>query len=190
MLVSLNLAFGALAMAVGLLYMIREVQGVPLIETTPLIHIIAGAIFMTGFGLGIMWVLASVKVLKGIKGIRREFRGHSGPVPDEMLTGWIVRMLTHYRENKKIIPWMITISRLGGCCFVTLGIVNILQGCSVGGTGMERLVPFAAAAINLVIGLVTIAISIGFHRYAHAWDIRLAETARNETILERTLEQR
>ena len=88
---------------------------------------------------------------------------------------------------------MITISRLGGCCFVTLGIVNILQGVTAwnaGGNWMDLAVPFVAAAINLAIGIATIAISIGFHRYAHAWDIRLDETSRNETLLERTLEQR
>lgn len=193
MLVLLNMAFGALAMAFGMQYMIMAVLGLPLVQTSPSLRVLAGAISLAGFGLGFMWILSSTKILRGIKGIRREFRSHEGPVPDETLTGWIVRMLAHYRENKKIIPWMITISRLGGCCFVTLGIVNILQGVTAwnaGGNWMDMALPFMAAAINLTLGIATIAISIGFHRYAHAWDIRLAETARNETLLEQTLEHR
>nr|WP_320160525.1 hypothetical protein [uncultured Methanoregula sp.] len=193
MLVSLNMAFAALAMAFGMQYMILAVSGLPLVQTAPPLRVLAGVISMVGFGLGMMWILASVKVLRAIKGIRREFRSHEGPVPDDMLTGWIVRMLTHYREYKTILPWMITISRLGGCCFITLGIVNVLQGFaagSAGGNWLDMALPIMAAAINLTIGIVTILISIGFHRYARAWNIRLDETARNETILEQTLEKR
>ncbi|WP_321505559.1 hypothetical protein [uncultured Methanoregula sp.] len=193
MLVLLNMTFGALAMAFGMQYMIMAVIGLPLVPTTPALRMLAGVISMVGFGLGLMWILTSAKVHRGIKGIRREFRSHEGPVPDEMLTGWIVRLLANYREHKRILPWMITISRLGGCCFVTLGIVNILQGIAAGNSGgnwMEIALPFGAAAINLTIGLVTIAISIGFHRYSRAWDQRLDAAALNESILERALEER
>jgi len=191
-LVLLNMAFGALAMAFGMQYMIMAVLGLPLAQTAPTLRVLAGAISMAGFGLGLMWILSSTRVLRGMRGLRREFLNHAGPVPDEMLTGWIVRMLAHYREHKKILPWMITISRLGGCCFVTLGIVNILQGIAAGNAPnwMEIALPFGAAAINLTIGIVTIVISIGFHRYSRAWDERLDATANNESILERTLEQR
>jgi hypothetical protein len=102
-------------------------------------------------------------------------------------------MMAQYRENKKILPWMITVSRLGGCVFIALGAVNLLQGFSAGqagGAGMNGIFPFVAGAINLAIGFATIAISIGFHRYSAAWERRLDESTRNETILERTLEQR
>jgi hypothetical protein len=55
---------------------------------------------------------------------------------------------------------------------------------------MDVILPFVAGAINLAIGIATIAISIGFHRYCAAWERRLDESTRNEKILERTLEQR
>jgi len=192
-LVLLNMAFGALAMAFGMQYMIMAVLGLPLVQTAPALRVLAGIISMIGFGLGLMWILTSARVLRGMRGIRREFRSHAGPMPDELLTGWIVRMLAHYREHKPILPWMITISRLGGCCFVTLGIVNILQGMTAlnaSGAWGDIALPFGAAAINLAIGIVTIIISIGFHRYSRAWDERLDATANNESILKRTLEQR
>ena len=192
-LVLLNMAFGAFAMAFGMQYMIMAVLGLPLVQTAPALRVLAGAISMIGFGLGLMWIHTSTRVLRGMRGIRTEYRNHAGPVPDEMLTGWIVRMLAHYREHKQILPWMITISPLGGCCFVTLGIVNILQGTgagNAGGTWLEIVLPFGAAAINLTIGAVTIAISIGFHRYSRVWDERLDAATKNESILKQSLELR
>ena len=191
-LVILNMAFGALAMAFGLMYMTMAVLGLPLAQTSPPLRVLGGVISMIGFGIGLMWILNSVKVHRGIKGIRREFLNHAGPVPDEMLTGWIVRLLARYREYKRIFPWMITISRLGGCCFVTLGIVNLLQGISAMNTGnwLNPAIPFIAAIINLTIGAVTIITSIGFHRYSLAWDRRLEATTINESVLEHALEQR
>jgi len=190
MLVLLNMAFGALAMAFGIQYMVRAVLGMPLVQTDPALRILAGIIALVGFGLGLMWISTSAKVLKGMKGIWKDVRSHDGPVPDETLAGWIVRMMAQYRENKTILPWMITVSRLGGCVFVALGIVSLLQGITDGVTGIDAIFPFAAAAINLAIGIAAIAISLGFHRYSVAWDRRLDEVAKSETILEQTLEQR
>jgi hypothetical protein len=120
------MAFGALAMAFGLQFMIAAVLGLPLVQTTPPLRVLAGAISMIGFGLGLMWVSTSAKVIRGTKGIRKDVRSHEGPVLDETLAGWIVRMMAQYRENKKILPRMITVSRLGGCVFVALGAVNLL----------------------------------------------------------------
>jgi len=193
MLALLNMAFGALAMAFGIQYMVRSVLGLPLAQADPALRVLAGVIALVGFGLGLMWISTSAKVIRGMKGIWKEVRSHDGPVPDETLAGWIVRIMAQYRENKKILPWMITVCRLGGCVFVALGVASLLQGISAGqtgGAGIDGIFPFVAAAINLAIGIATIAISIGFHRYSVAWDRRLDETAKNETILERTLEQR
>lgn len=193
MLALLNMAFGALAMAFGIQYMIRAVLGLPLEQTAPALRVLAGLISLIGFGLGLMWISTSAKVLKGMEGIRRDMRSHNGPVPDETLAGWIVRMMAQYRENKKILPWMITIGRLGGCVFVALGAVNIFEGFSAGqagGAGLDGILPFVAGAINLAIGIATIAVSIGFHRYSAAWERRLDESTKNEKILEQTLEQR
>jgi len=192
MLALLNMAFGALAMAFGLQYMISAVLGLPLVQTAPALRLLAGTISMIGFGLGLLWIVTSAKVLKGIKGIRREVKTREEPVPDEVLTGWIVKMMAQYRENKKILSWMITICRIGGCVFVTLGIVNLLQGIPVTllpESGLGALVVFIAAAINLIIGIATIGVSIGFHRYSAAWDRRLTEAAKNEKILGQALEQ-
>jgi hypothetical protein len=192
-LVLLNIVFGALAMAFGISFIITSVLGLTGGQMPPVLRILAGVLFMTGFGLGLSWVLSSAKVLKGITAIRRKYRECSDPVSAEILTGWIVRLVTHYRENKETIRWMTLICAIGGCAFLALGILNIVQG--IAGLAVStdfwmRGLPFIAAVINLTIGFSSLLFYRYFRRYSAAWDLRLDETARSETILERTLEQR
>jgi hypothetical protein len=192
-LVILNIVFGALAMAFGMQFMISSVLGLAGGQIPVVLRILTGAISLAGFGLGLSWVISSVKILKGITGIRREYRECPGPIPDEILTGWIVRLTAHYRENRETIRWMTLICALGGCAFLVLGILNLVQGISwLTGTGIAwfQVLPFVAAGINLTIGLSSLLFCGYFRRYSAAWDLRLAETARSEAILEETLEQR
>jgi len=189
-LVILNMVFGALAMAFGMQFMIASVMG--LVEGEIPLHVLAAAISLAVFGLGLSWVVSSAKVLKGVTGIRREFSEYPGPVPAEVLTGWIVRLMTHYRENRETIRRMTVICALGGCAFLAVGVLNLIQGITwtadANASWIQGL-PFIAAGINLAIGLASLLFCGYFRRYSAAWDLRLDETARSETILERTLEQ-
>ena len=192
-LVILNTVFGALAMAFGMQFMIASVLGFTGGQIPPVLRILAGAISLAVFGLGLSWVLSRAKVLKGITGIRREYRHCSGLVSAEILTRWIVRLMAHYRENKETIRWMTRICALGGCAFLALGVLNIIQGIAGLAVSTEiwmQGLTFIAAGINLAIGLSSLLFCLYFRRYSAAWDLRLDETARSETILERTLEQR
>jgi hypothetical protein len=192
-LVLLNLVFGALAMAFGIQYIVTLVLDLSVLQTNPVLRLFAGVITMVGFGLGLSWVLTSTRMLRGIKDIRRESRECKEPVPPDALTGWIVRMTAHYRENQTILRRMIVICRLGGCVFVALGMVNLLQGFAIGSAGGDwgfLIFPFIAAAINLTIGFATIMISIGFHRYSVSWDQRLITAVRSEDALQHIMERR
>lgn len=188
------MAFGALAMAIGLQYIVAyEILKIPGWQIAPLIPALSGIVALICFGLGLMWVVTSARILKGVKGVRREYRDHVGEIPDELLTCWIVRILAQYRENRQRFQWMITICRLGGCVFVTLGIVNLIQGFATPvfpAVGFAGIFPFIAAAINLTIGLCAIAISIEFHRYATIWDERIKTAAHSENALQCALERR
>lgn len=191
-LVILNIVFGALAMAFGMQFMIASIMGLTAGQTPAILSVFAGAISLAGFGLGLSWVLSSAKVLKGITGIRREYSECTDPVSAEILTGWIVRLMAHYRENKETIRRMIFICALGGCAFPAFGILNLVQGITgLAGSGASwtQGLPFVAAGINLTIGFSSLLFCRYFRRYSAAWDLRLDETARSETILERTLEQ-
>jgi len=189
-LVILNMVFGALAMAFGMQFMIASVMGFA--EGEIPLNVLAGAISLAGFGLGLSWVLSSAKVLKGITEIRREYSECRDPVPAEILTGWIVRLTAHYRENRETIRRMTVICALGGCAFLAIGVLNLVQGITWTAdpdTSLIQALPFIAAGINLSIGLASLLFSGYFRRYSAAWDLRLDETARSETILERTLER-
>lgn len=189
-LVILNMVFGALAMAFGMQFIIASVTGLE--EGEIPLHVLAGAISLAVFGLGLSWVISSAKVLKGITGIRREYSEFSGPVPAEILTGWIVRLTAHYRENRETIRRMTVICALGGCAFLAIGVLNLIQGITwtaEANASWTQGLPFIAAGINLTLGLASLLFCGYFRRYSAAWDLRLDETARGETILERTLEQ-
>jgi hypothetical protein len=118
--------------------------------------------------------------------------GGKGPVSAEMLTGVIVRMMAHYRENWKAIWRMNLISTLGGCIFLVLGVLNLVQAISawLSAAGIvSLLLSFIAAAINLTIGLVSLLFSSWFRRYARAWDHRLIEASHSEEALKNAMEQ-
>jgi hypothetical protein len=124
MLVLLNLVFGALALGFGMQVIVATVlactAGEPASPVLFAIRIVAGG---AGACIGFFWILASARILRGIQGVRREYRGsvRAGTVPPETLTGWIVALLAHYREDRTLI-WRITIvSIFGGVLFLALG---------------------------------------------------------------------
>jgi len=114
------------------------------------------------------------------------------PASLEALTGLIVRMMAHYRENWKAIWRMNLISTLGGAVFLTLGMLNLFQGISAWlstGDLVSLLLSLVAAGINLTIGVVSLLFSAWFRRYSWAWDHRLIEASQSEEALKHTLEQ-
>jgi hypothetical protein len=187
-LVLLNIVFGALAIAFGVQFMVSSVHDITTEQSLPLIRIIAGSLSMVSFGLGIAWIISSVKIFEHIEEIRSEFKDLNGPVPDEVLTVGIVRMLSHYRENKKTITIMILVCTLGGFCFLALGILNVVQGISAT-DALTRLLSLIAAAINLTIGIVSLRFCRYFQNYSAAWDRRLEEVTRSEDALQHAMEQ-
>jgi len=187
----LSLVFGALAMAFGLQFIVAAVvamAGSGTLGLLPLVQVLLGwAAAVVGF----RWILSSAKILKGVNRIRRDYRAMEGPVSDEAVTGLIVRMMAHYRENWKTIWRMNLIAILGGAVFLALGVVNILQGIAAwyAGTGLMSFFAFFAGGLNIAIGLAALLTSAGFRRYARAWESRLAEAGQSEETLKKSMEQ-
>ena len=149
--------------------------------------------------------------IEPLSGVIRTGAGAIGigkePVSPEALTGLIVRMMAHYRENWKTIWKMNLISTLGGCIFLALGVLNLFEGVSsvlagtgaayvfivqeglTSGIGRTLFISFFAAAINLTIGGVSLLFSSWFHRYSGAWDHRLIEASHTEETLKNAMEQ-
>lgn len=189
-LVLLNMAFGALAMASGMQYMVMAVLG-QTGSMLPAVRFAAGVFAMVGFGLGLSWVVSSARILEGIRIVRRAVRDCREPVPDEVLTGWIVSVAAHYRGNRDRIRWMAVVCLLGGCVFLALGILAGLEFFSVsisGGTvTINSLLVIPAAALTLGIAAVSLASSYYFSRLAKVWDRRVGDVDRSRENLAEAL---
>ena len=203
----MNLVFGALAMAFGMQFIVTAALAMAAAGTFqwfPAFQVLLGwAAAVVGF----RWIFSSIKILKGVTKIRREYRAMEEPVPGETLTGLIVRMMAHYRENWKAIWRMNLISILGGCIYLALGVLNLYEGISAllagsgpayvfiiqeglaSGVGRTLLISFFSAAINLTIGVVCLRFSSWFRRYARAWDRRLVEASQKEEALKNVMER-
>jgi hypothetical protein len=189
-LVLLNTAFGALTMAFGMQFIVTSMLGLPAGQTGIVVRLLTGILSLVCFGTGFAWVLASARILRGVTSVRREYRKSTEPVSGEILTGWIVRLMAHYRKNRETIHWMTIICALGGCIFLALGILNLVQGffaLSLSGSVLIRILPFIAAAINLTIGLASLLFSTWFRKYSAVWDHRMEEASRSEDTLKKSL---
>jgi hypothetical protein len=96
-----NLVFGALAMAIGMQFIVVTALALSSGTTVTLPSLLLAATGAAGVILGLWWIITSSHILKGIKSIRRGYRNRRDPVTDETLTGWIVTMMAHYRENTR-----------------------------------------------------------------------------------------
>ncbi len=184
----LNLVFGALVLAFGVQFVVLSLSTLVQMGTyglVPLLQLLVGA---TGSVLGMRWIVFSAKILKGVGPIQREYRRMKKPLDNEILTEMIIRLVSHYRENQKTIQKMIFLCALGGCVYIALGIVNIIQSAFMG-TTLPVILGLVAAGGNIVIGLVALRSSLWFRRYTTAWDQRLELAVRSEETLRQALDR-
>ncbi|MFA6226649.1 MAG: hypothetical protein WC620_10895 [Methanoregula sp.] len=168
----LNLVFAAIAIAIGVQYVVTAILSQtidPLIPGFPVIlglRIFTGAIAMICFGLGISWILSTIRIYEGIVRIKEDLGRDGDAITDERLTCLIVRMLAHYRDNRKTIRAMILICTLGGGAFFELGIANSLKVLSVTSGGfaftLDNLLLIPAMLFSLAISLAQPALIVLF----------------------------
>jgi hypothetical protein len=186
-----NLVFAALAIASGILYFIAAVTGMTADLPGPWLRIITGAIAMVCMGLGLSWLLSSLAVFEGIEEIKDDLDREGNDVSDNRITCLIVRMLAHYRDNRKTIFTMIRVCTAGGVCFFILGIATSLEAISItpGGIGVSlnnfRVIP--AMLFSIGIASMTLISSRFLSRYADVWDRRLHEIEESECVMKKTL---
>ena len=193
----LNLVFAAIAIAIGVQYMVTAIIGQtldPLIPGFPVIpgfRIFTGAVAMVSFGLGIRWILSTVRIYEGIVTIKDDLTRNGDAITDERLTCLIVRMLAHYRDNRTTIRTMILVCTLGGVLFFMLGIANSLKVLSVTSTGfaftVDNLLLIPAMLLTLGISLASLLSSYYFSRFSLVWERRLHEIGESEWSLKQKL---
>ena len=178
-------------MAFGVQFIVTSVLGLTSGETLSVFRIVTAAISMVCFGLGISWIISSAEIMEGISEIREEFRSRQEPVSEETLTSGIIRMIAHYRENRKTIQRMILVCTLGGICFLVLGIMNSLELISFsltsGSFTLNSYLLIPSALLTLGVALVSLLSSYYFRNFSKAWDLRLQEADRSGDMLKKSM---
>lgn len=143
--------------------------------------------------MGLGWLLTSIRIFEGVEAIKDDLDEKGGGIRDEDLTRLIVRMLSHYRDNRATVRTMILVCTLGGCCFFALGIIGSLEYLSVSTDDIVftlngyLVIPFML--LTLGVALISLASSYYFSRFAKVWDERLGELEESEVLLKETLER-
>ena len=190
-LVLLNMVFGAMAMAFGMQSAVALLTGVSGMQAGVILKAGIMALSAIIFGLGFCWVLLAARTIKDVAPIRREFRRHKGPVPDDTLTCWMVRTTAGYRGNRRTIQAMVMVCTLGGVCFLILGLLNSLElyspGLTSGQVTVNTLLLVPAALLTLGVAVVSLGSSWYFSKFSKIWGSRTDEIARSEPMLAETL---
>jgi len=187
----LNLVFAAIALALGVQYIVTAILAQGADPAAAGLRMFTGAVALVCFGLGIGWILVTVRIFEGIVEIKDDLETEGTAITDNRLTCLIVRMLALYRDNRKTISTMILVGTLGGVCFFVLGIANSLKVLSVSLGGfaftLDNLLLIPAMLLTLGIALASLLSSYYFSQFAKVWDRRLHEIDESECALKTTL---
>ena len=190
-LVILNLCAGAVAIVfvtVSLVMNFLPSGAPPVLSGIFTVWVAAGVASVL---LSVLWITLSVKILNGIQGIWRGYTRRTEPVPDKILTGWIIATATAYRKNRGTIRTMILVCMASGVCLLAFGITGSLESysvCLTSGTltfSNWHIIP--PALIALFIALVSLASSWHFAKFSRISDGRQHEIERGAEQLERSL---
>jgi hypothetical protein len=193
----LNLVFAAIAIAIGVQYVVAAILAqtldpfIPGFPVIPGFRILTGAIALCSFGLGVSWILATVRIFSGIATIKKDLERNEGSLTGERLTCLIVRMLSHYRDNRTTIRTMVMVCTLGGLCFFVIGIANSIKFLSVSSGGfaftLDNLLLIPAMLMTSGISLASLFSSWYFSQFAQVFEGRLHEIGEAECALKKKL---
>lgn len=186
-----NLIIGAVASAAGILYIIAAILGLTAGLVSPELRVIAGAIAMVCFGLGVSVFHVTLGISRGLRAIKNKLDAEGPAVTDERLTCLIVQMTAYYRDIRKTLGTIILIGPLCGLCVFFLGIVTGLEAFSITASGfsvtLDSRVMLLAQIITLAIVVASLLSSHYFTKFSMAWNHRIAEIEASECRLKKTL---
>ena len=182
----LNIAFGAVAMALEISFGVQNVLALVEGKNLLLPQLAFAIIGLLAFGISLRWLLSSVEVLDGITDIKNDYEEKTKS-DDENTTGLIVKMMAHYRDNKSTIHRLSLLSRIAGVCFLASGIVQLLSSI-IAGTPTFDIAAVAGSILSLGVGSSGIIIPHFFKNYSSVWEYRLQQSVEAERELNKELE--
>jgi hypothetical protein len=188
---STNLIIGAIAITAGILYILAAILGLTTSLVSPEFRIIAGAIAMVCFGLGISVLHFTLSIARGIWTIKNKLDAEGPAITDDRITCLIVQMIAYYREIRKTLGTIILIGPLCGLCIFVLGIMTGLETFSLTPGGfsltMNNGITILAQVLVLAIVLSSLLSSHYFTKFSMAWNQRIAEIEASECALKQKL---
>jgi hypothetical protein len=141
--------------------------------------------------LSVAWVALSAKILAGTRRVWQEYKEAQEPVPDTVLTGWIVRTVAGYRKNRGMFRSMIPVCLVCGFSFLILAVTVSLESASLslpsGSLTFSAGQMIPLALVTLIIALVSLASAWYFVKFAEVSDGRQQDVERDVQELERSL---
>jgi len=188
---STNLIIGAIAIAAGIVYIIAAILGLTAYLVSPELRVIAGAIAMVCFGLGVSVLHVTLGIFRGLRAIKDKIDRDGPAITDDRVTCLIVQMTAYYREIRKKLGTVILVGPLCGFCVFVLGIVTGLEALSLTSSGfsftLNSQVTLFAQCLTLAIAMLSLFSSYYFTKFAMAWNHRIAEIEASECALKKTL---
>ena len=188
-LVTLNMMFGALTMAFGIVFIVQGIM--PMVEIQSLLLPETVMVILGGIvgAVAIRWLISSAELFDGLTDLKEDYDKNKANLDDENTVSLVVKMTSHYRENKPLIKTMMSISKIAGACFVIVGaytLVTALLG--IGDvSSWELFVQVLGAVFNFGIAGASFAIPHFFGKYSKVWDYRIEETTKAEKQLQQQL---
>ena len=186
-----NLVVGAIASAAGILYILAAVLGLTRSPVSPELPVIAGAIAMVCFGLGVSVLRITLDITRGVQAIRNRLDAEGPGITDDRITCLIVQMTAYYRDVRKTLGTIILAGPLCGLGIFVLGILTSLEAFSLSPAGisltLDNRVTILAQVLTLAIVVSSLLSSHYLTRFAMAWNQRVAEIEASECALKKTL---
>ena len=191
-LATLNIAFGGLAMAFGISFIIQSILAMVEAQTLLIPQVGLVVLGFVAAGVSIRWLIASAELLDGVSDLKDDYNKNKANPDEENTTGLLVKMTSHYRQNKPTIKTMMTISRIAGVCFLVAGgftLALALTNIGAGVSTWQMFLQVLGSAFNFGMAVASFAIPHFFGNYSKVWDFRLKEASKAEKQLQKQLEE-
>ena len=188
-LATLNIVFGGLVMAFAISFIVQSINAMVQAQSILIPQTLLVGIGFAAAGLAIRWLISSAELLEGVTDLKDEYNKNKTTQDDEQTVNLLVKMTSHYRQNKPTIKTMMTLSRIAGACFLVSG-AYILVTAAIGFDGFstwELFLQVLGAGFNFAMAGASFAIPHFFGNYSKVWDYRIEQTMKAENQLQQQL---
>jgi len=184
----INLAFGAVAMALSVSFGIQN--ALALVNALNLLvpQLVFCILGFLAFGLSLRWLLTSVEILDGVQSIKEEYEKKKANLESDDVIGLIIQAMAYYREKRTTLLKLVTACKIAGICFIINGVAMLFTHVFSASGAWDPLLSSVGVLLNFAVGFSGVYIPIYFERYVSTWGERLQESVKAEKDLAKLME--